>query len=216
MARTYQSEVRKKRAGQTREALLQACEKLLLDRSFEEVTLPAVAQEAGVSKPTAYSHFPDNAALLAGFLGYLRGRIGMDHETLTSIPPANLHEAAQANFQRFDRNGRLLRRLMDSPDFERVRLAQKIDRAGLVLPSWAGVAPESVLRKRLGPVYLFVTPSSWRWLRETWGLSSEDAAEAAAWAMQTLIAAISKTKTQRSVAKKSNRNRTIRRKETTK
>jgi AcrR family transcriptional regulator len=190
MARRYRSEVREERARATRRALLDACEALLTEGPVEAVTIPALARRAGVTKPTAYSHFPDPDALLAGFLAHLRDRIGMDHATLAAIPPAGLPGAARDNYRRFEASEVVLRRVMDSPSYERVRLARKVDRAGTVLPAWEAALPERVLRRRLGAVYLLLAPASWRWLRDTWGLSGEDAAEAAAWAVETLAAAI--------------------------
>src|SRR5215510_6892917 len=98
MTRRYESAIREERASRTREALLEACEALLLEGPAENVTIPAVARRAGVTKPTAYSYFPDNDALLGAFLQYLRGRIGMDHETLTRIPPEQLPAGVQDNY----------------------------------------------------------------------------------------------------------------------
>ena len=190
MPRTYRSQIRNERANRTRTALLDACEALLMEAPVEEVTLPSVARRAGVTKPTAYSHFPDADALLAGFLEHLRDRIGMDHDALSAIPPSELPAAVLANYRRFDDNAQLLRRIMDSPSYERVRLSRKIDRTAKVLPAWQPAARERAARARLGPVYLLVSPASWRWLRETWGLSDKEAARAAAWAVETLVQAI--------------------------
>jgi AcrR family transcriptional regulator len=194
MTRRYQSAVRAEKATRTRASLLRACEELLLEGPVEEVTLPAVAQRAGVTKPTAYRYFPDNDALMAGFMEHLRERVGMTHETLARISPEQLPVAVRDNYRRFDQSAGLLRRMMDSPSYERVRLARKVDRAAVALPAWDSVAPESVLRVRLAPLYMLVTPASWRWLRDTWGLSGEDAANAAAWAMQALVSALHDTK----------------------
>jgi AcrR family transcriptional regulator len=191
MARRYESKVRDEQANRTRAALLEACEALLLEGPVEEVTLPAVARRAGVTKPTAYHHFPDNDALLAGFLVHLRDRIGMAHETLASLPPRKLPAAVRENYRRFDANAELLRRIMNSPSYDRVRLAKKLDRAALTLPVWGNAAPERVLRERIGPVYLLLAPASWRWLCETWGLSGDEAARAAEWAVTALVSAIS-------------------------
>jgi AcrR family transcriptional regulator len=190
MTRRYTSALRDEKASRTREALLQACEALLLEGPIEQVTIPAIAQRAGVTKPTAYKYFPDQDALLAGFLGHVRERIGMTLETLTRIPPEELPAAVRANYRRFDRNAELLRRMMDSPSYERVRLAHKVDRAALALPLWRDAADEATLRRRLAPIYLLLSPPSWRWLRDTWGLSGEDASAAAAWAMETLVSAL--------------------------
>lgn len=190
MVRRYESAVREEQANRTRVSLLEACEALLLEGPVEAVTLPAVARRAGVSKPTAYSYFPDNDALMAGFLAHVRDRIGMDHESLASTPPSRLRDLVRSNYRRYGQNAPLLRRVMDSPSYDRVRLARKVDRAGLVLQAWGGIAPEPDLRRKLGAIYLLVTPASWRWLRETWGLSDEDAARAAAWAIEALASAL--------------------------
>jgi AcrR family transcriptional regulator len=190
MTRRYRSALRDERATLTRTALLDACEALLLEGPVEDVTLPAVARRAGVTKPTAYSYFADNDALLAGFLEHVRDRIGMDHDTLATIAPAALHAAVLANYRRFEDNAQVLRRVMDSPSYNRVRLSRTIDRTAKVLPVWDRTAPKRADRHRLGPIYLLVAPASWRWLRETWGLSDKEAAQAAAWAVQTLVAAL--------------------------
>jgi AcrR family transcriptional regulator len=187
VARRYRSRIRDEQASRTRAALLEACEALLLEVPVEEVTLPAVARRAGVTKPTAYNNFPDNDALLLGFLDHVRDRVGMDHETLASLPRAELPAAIRENYRRYERNAEVLRKVMDSPSYNRVRLSRKIDRAGMTMPNWRGLAPERVLRQRLGPIYMLVTPAIWRWLRETWGLSGEEAASAAAWAAEALV-----------------------------
>jgi AcrR family transcriptional regulator len=197
MTRRYESPLRDERANQTRLALLDACEELLLEGPTEAVTLPAVARRAGVTKPTAYSHFPDNDALFAAFLHHVRDRIGMDHATLSAVVPSRLPSAVRDNYRRFEENALLLKRMMESPSYERVRLSRKVDRAGTALPAWKGVAAEELLRRRLAPIYMLVTPASWRWLRETWGLSPEDAASAAAWAIEVLAAAMNATSDER-------------------
>jgi AcrR family transcriptional regulator len=193
MARRYESPVRAQQANRTRAALLDACESLLLEGPVEEVTLPAVARRAGVTKPTAYSYFPGNDALLAGFIDYLRGRIGMDYETLAGTAPTKLPSAAKQNYGLFEKNARLVRRIMDSPSYDRVRLARKVDRPKMAISVWADASNEPTLRERLGPIYLLISPPAWRWLRDTWGLSRDEAAEAAAWAIETLTSALAPT-----------------------
>jgi len=191
MPRAYQSDVRDERTQQTRSALLDACEQLLLELPFEQVTLPAVARRAGVTKPTAYSHFPDSDALMQGFIHHTRDRIGMAHETLARTPPSELADAVRSNYARYERHSRLLVHMMDSPSYNRARLARKVDRPALALPVWSGKGDERLLRERLGPIYALLGPASWRWFRETWGLSATEAAQAAAWAMEVLVDAVS-------------------------
>jgi AcrR family transcriptional regulator len=193
MPRRYRQVARHEAAGRTRRALLEACEALLLEGPVEDATLPAVAARAGVTKPTAYRHFPTGDALMAGFLDHIRERIGMGHEALSAAAPAALPGVARANYQRYEAHARLMRRVMDSPSYERVRRARSIDRPGLALPAWRAAdaaATDDELRVRLGALYLLVTPSAWRWLRDTWGLDRGAARDAASWAVGVLAAAL--------------------------
>lgn len=58
----------------TRDRLLDALEKLLLTRGLAQVTLEAVAADAGVSKGGLLYHFPSKEALLAGMVRRLGER----------------------------------------------------------------------------------------------------------------------------------------------
>lgn len=53
-----------KRSRETLEALLQAAESLLLDRSFADVTVTQIVREAGSSSGSFYARFRDKTALL--------------------------------------------------------------------------------------------------------------------------------------------------------
>ncbi|WP_072688547.1 TetR/AcrR family transcriptional regulator [Rhodococcus marinonascens] len=61
-------------AAGTRDRILDALEKLLLDLGIAQVTLEAVAAEAGVSKGGLLYHFPSKEALLAAMVRRLGDR----------------------------------------------------------------------------------------------------------------------------------------------
>ncbi|BAH49039.1 MAG: TetR/AcrR family transcriptional regulator [Rhodococcus sp. (in: high G+C Gram-positive bacteria)] len=61
-------------AAGTRDRILDALEKLLLDVGIAQVTLEAVAAEAGVSKGGLLYHFPSKEALLAAMVRRLGER----------------------------------------------------------------------------------------------------------------------------------------------
>ncbi len=193
MVRSYESAVRREQADKTRLALLEACEALLLEGPIEEVTLPKMAKRAGVTAPTAYRHFPDQDALMSAFMEHLRHRIGMGLAAIAAVPPESVHAIPLVNYASYERDATLLRAVMMSPAYERVRLAKPVDRAGMALGTWAthrGGIADAQLREMLGAVYLMVTPAAWRWLRDTWGLEGEAAARAASWATRALADAI--------------------------
>ena len=51
-------------------------------RGLADVTVPAVAREAGVSVPTVYRHFGSKRALLAALQPYLQQRAGIEPDAL--------------------------------------------------------------------------------------------------------------------------------------
>jgi AcrR family transcriptional regulator len=193
MARSYESPLRREQADRTRLALLEACEALLQEQSLDEVTLPRVAKRAGVTAPTAYRHFPTQDALVTAFVEHVRHRIGMGHAALTSTPPERLPEIPRSNYAAYEKDGALLRAIMQSPSFDRARLATPTDRAAMAMGAWSdqrGAIRDATLRERLAPIYLLLTPAAWRWLRDTWGLDASGAARAASWAIAALRDAV--------------------------
>lgn len=65
-ARPYQMTARKAAVEQTRESILAAAATLWLETSYDEVTLDAVAERAGVTRQTVLRHFRSKEGLVAG------------------------------------------------------------------------------------------------------------------------------------------------------
>lgn len=55
-------------AGRRREQLLDVTGDLVVESSFHEISIDAVARRAGVSRPVVYAHFTDLGALLAALI----------------------------------------------------------------------------------------------------------------------------------------------------
>lgn len=62
--------------------MLDAFERLLVDRGERAATLDAVAREAGVSKGGLIYHFPSREAMVEGLLDRLRARAAQDDELM--------------------------------------------------------------------------------------------------------------------------------------
>lgn len=65
-----------------RDRVLDAFERLLVDRGERAATLDAVAREAGVSKGGLIYHFPSREAMVEGLLDRLRARAAQDDELM--------------------------------------------------------------------------------------------------------------------------------------
>jgi hypothetical protein len=96
---------------------------------------------------------------------------------------------------------------MESREFNRVRVESMGDRArqasARFKPHTSGWS-DAQLEARVGAVWALNSPQAWRWLRDTWGLENDEAAEAASWAMRTLRDALLRgpdTATQKEKAK---------------
>jgi AcrR family transcriptional regulator len=192
MGRRYESSVRDAQVAETRRGLLDTAAKILEERGFEALTLPELARQAGVSAPTAYRYFRTLDDLLAALLAWLRPRIGMELSRLLGASARELHRLALENFPRFEANAALLKALMDAPTWNRIRIASQRDRAAHGAKVLAGVGePRSERERRVasGAIYALASPSTWRWMRETWGLTPDEAREAAAWGMRELVKA---------------------------
>jgi len=211
--RAYSSSIRDAQLEQTRALLLDTARNLLLEAGPEALTLPKLAQAAGVSVPTVYRHFPTIDDLFRAFLDWLRPRLGMDPERLQATAAEQLPALPLENYPRYEAEAAVLRPLMDSREFNRVRVASMRDRARNArarirpqAPGWSDTQLEALS----GVAWVFASPHMWRWLRDTWGLENDEAAQAASWATRTLLDALArgpaeskpKTKSQRAVSKK--------------
>src|SRR5918999_416079 len=63
--------MRRRGSSSTREAILRAADRIVVEGGVPEMTLEAVAREAGVSKGGLLYHFPSKEALISGMIGRL-------------------------------------------------------------------------------------------------------------------------------------------------
>jgi AcrR family transcriptional regulator len=187
--RAYSSAIRDAQLEQTRALLLDTARTLLVEGGLDALTLPKLAQAAGVSAPTVYRHFPTLDDLFRAFLEWLRPQLGMTEERLMAVTPDQLPDVPLENFPRFEAEAAILRPLMESREFNRVRVESMRDRARKVsakLKPYVRGWSDTQLEVLSGAVWALAAPQAWRWLRDTWGLENDEAAQAASWAMRTL------------------------------
>lgn len=187
--RAYSSAIRDAQLEQTRALLLDTARGMLLAGGLEALTLPKLAQVAGVSVPTVYRHFPTLDDLFRAFLEWLRPQLGLTVERLTSTTPDELPEVPLYNFPRYEAHGKVLRALMESREFNRVRVESMRDRARTASAKLKTTAPgwsPAELEARSALIWVLTSPQVWRAMRDTWGIGDDATAQAASWAMATL------------------------------
>lgn len=185
--RSYDNSMREKRAHETRERIIRALSKLIAEGSLSDLSVPRVAEMAGVSEPTVYRYFPNREALLDA----LDEQMNIDFKR----PPApktleELPAHVEALFQLFDRDKDLILSFFKSDAGRDARAGLRRRRLLLMrklLTEMAPHLPKGELDEVFGAVQLLASGDAWRSMGEFAGLSGEQAGRASAWALRTLF-----------------------------
>ncbi|WP_374574652.1 TetR/AcrR family transcriptional regulator [Phenylobacterium sp.] len=188
--RTYNSRLRQEQAEATRERIVEAMAAILAeDGRIEAATNRAVAQRAGVTDVTVYRHFPSRELLLRALWEHLNRRnganVGMpegEAELVGNIAPLfATFDAAPAHITAAvtSEHGREMRGSLDP-----VRREAFLD---AIAQAAAGLSPAEQA-KAAGVIQLLHSAYAWLSLREQWNVTGQDAADAAGWAIETLLA----------------------------
>lgn len=184
--RSYRSALRDAQSAQTRERILLAAKRFLETDDLENLTLRRVAELADVSPPTVYAHFPTMDDLSRAFFVWLKPHIGTD----SNLPEfSRLSAIPQQMFPRYARHGRLLRNLMNTPAWDRLRAddwkSKQDGWAAAIDAALPELAPRQTKRAAIA-LAAFATPSAWRWLVDITGCPPAEAERIAGWAIAAL------------------------------
>ena len=183
---TYSSPLRDEQKQRTHERILEAAAEQLLEEGLEELSLPRAAKRACVSVPTVYRHFPTPEALMRELTEWVGRRTNIDGV------PENIDEFTEwvpRLFAYWDENEALIR----------ARLLSRVHRQ---LHRDAGRRKDEAIEKAMGDVTahldpldarracvrLLVSGAAWEMMRDSWGLTGEQAGEGLAWAINVLVA----------------------------
>ena len=193
-ARPYRSELRERQAATTRERILDATVRVLA-KGLADVTVPAVAREAGVSVPTVYRHFRTKRDLLAALQPHLQRQIGIDANALpTSID--ELRGSLVSVLSGMDGLDDVMRAAHASAGAEEVRRVHAPNRFKLARKVVEGVAPELLPADadRIARILVILTASpALRMWRDDFGASVEEIADDIDRTMRAAIAATKET-----------------------
>jgi AcrR family transcriptional regulator len=73
--RTYELKRRAEQQEETRQRIVDAAVALHTARGPSRTTVQAIAEQAGVTRPTVYAHFPDERALFEACSGHVRATV---------------------------------------------------------------------------------------------------------------------------------------------
>lgn len=184
--RPYRSALRDAHSTQTRERILAAAQKFLETDRLENLSLRRIAELAEVSAPTVYAHFPTMDDLARAFFFWLKPHIGTDRG-----PPdlAQFGTIPYEAFPRYAQQGQLLRNLMNTPEWDRLRAddwsAKEAAWAGAIRKALPGLTSKETRRAAVA-LAAFATPGVWRWLVDITGCTEDEAERIAAWAISAL------------------------------
>lgn len=183
----YHSPLRQEQMTRTREQILEGLIRIMA-RGVTELSIPAVAREAGVSVPTVYRYFPSKRALVEALGGYVVEKVGRPNVQ----PPHSLEElTAQIRelFVKYESIDEVVRvAAMSGIAFE---LRKEVLQARLKIiedalePILARLDEADRIRLR-NIVFLFSTTATIRAFKDYLDLTGEEAADNVVWAILTL------------------------------
>jgi AcrR family transcriptional regulator len=190
--RPYDSSLRQQRADETRQQIVAAAARLVAAERPPDVSVPAIAEAAGVGVATVYRHFPSKDEVLdAVYDHWMRGarELLADHsdydrdEFLSFLPELWRRQAADEGLERA--------MSAHAPAGRSVRRRRRARRRQVAVDLVADVdAVDAETRAALEAIVLLLTSTTaHRHLREHWAMSTDDAAAAAAWAIRALVTA---------------------------
>ena len=186
--RRYDNSLRTEQAAATRDRVVDASIAVLA-RGPDELSIPAVAAEAGVSVPTVYRHFPSKKALVDAVYDRYADEIDV---SWPDNPPRTLDELLErvpGVFARQEQVSPALRNVMSGPAGVRARRDHMADRLARVdaLVDPLGLPSEDAQRVR--ELLLVLTTSAVQQaFRDYLDVGPEVAADRVVWAIKRLTA----------------------------
>ena len=186
-ARSYESPLRAEQRERTRARILEMAIELLADEGLEELKIPPLAQKAGVSVRTVYVHYPTKDALLEAIAELLDERVG----AITFPKRADDLPAFTAGvFEGFDRDEKVFTaaaRTKPGREVSARRRGKRVEDLEAALATELSGLDPLARRQALAAMYVVFGVTSWRAMKDYFGLTGPQAGEAAAWAIGAML-----------------------------
>lgn len=186
-ARSYRSPLREAQAQRTRDLVLDAFTELLANRRADDITTKEIAEQAGVSQPTVYRHFPDRAALLQGLADRVEQLMGPSMPTAATLDDIGPRvEAVFAEFELYREAVRAETLLNADPRSFSVLTSRTSQELVEIV---ADAFPDDDRRQVAiaGLLRCLGSSQSWLRMREEFGVAGTESGPLFRWAIETLI-----------------------------
>jgi AcrR family transcriptional regulator len=185
--RRHSSNLRDEYAEMTRKRIVAAFVETLEDETADEISMAAIAKRAGVAERTIYRHFKTRAELFAAAGEWIEDNV-FGYVPFSS--PDELPGIFRKLCKSFDRHPHLARAIAMTRVGRRVRAGFRrhlIDRHRKAMaPLVTHLSPKEVRQAEALAAYLN-NVLAWSALREDFGMSSAEIADAIDWALTTLL-----------------------------
>lgn len=186
--RPYKSDLREAQAEATRRRILDAVVAVMAE-GVETLSIPAVAERAGVSVGTIYRHFGDKTGLVRALMPHAVERTG----TVVDDLPSTMEEVGETVHEIF-------RHFEDADDLFKAAFASRIgrdariefteERLDLMREMLLHLDPDlkpAQLDHLAKAALILTTSDTYREWTERLGLSSDEAADEVIWIIRTLL-----------------------------
>jgi AcrR family transcriptional regulator len=191
-ARSYSSPLREENAERTRRRILDGLVQVLAE-SPAELSIPAVARRAGVSVPTVYRHFGSKRGLTDALYEHYTKRIGTDFEDVEIRSVETFLEHMPEIFRKQDEVDAGTRAAMSTEFAHRLRRKMMPQRLAAMDRALRGSGVRASDRARLRVLFTVFTSSAIQnAFRDYFEIGPDEAAEHIAWAMRTLLTAVTR------------------------
>jgi AcrR family transcriptional regulator len=182
--RQYRSPLRDGQQQQTRDRILEAAVGQIADDGLAELTVPLVAERAGVSLRTVYRHFPSKDDLIEA-VGEFRDADLRPPESIDE-----LLETTPALFEGFAARDDIVRAADVSAAGRQIHDRARRRRAKALAKIFEEVTADlspAEARRLVATVQVLWSTRAWLTLHDNWGMDGREAGRAAQWAIRTLI-----------------------------
>jgi AcrR family transcriptional regulator len=182
--------LRERQAAVVRAAILDALAGRLDHEDPDDVAMPHVAADAGISLRTLYRYFPTKEAMFDAVGDHVVARLGLPRDIRDAEDIAQVfQESARLGAQ----SPELVRSMLWTRLGRRARSSHRRRRVESIMAALADVTahlPPAEARGREGAIAYLASLPAWITVSEECGIDAEDAQQGLAWAIQTLVGAL--------------------------